>query len=146
MFSTTCHYGLQAMLYLAVHGSDAKNVDLKQIAEEQDIPRHFLSKILQNLVREGLVVSMKGPTGGFRLKKPANEISLLQIVDAIDGMEIFTQCGLGLKKCNDAKPCPIHVEYKQARNRVEQLFRTETLQKLKDDVERGESFISLVQK
>jgi Rrf2 family protein len=146
MFSTTCHYGLQAMLYLAVHGSDTKNVDLRQIAEEQDIPRHFLSKILQNLVREGLVVSMKGPTGGFRLKKPANEISLLQIVDAIDGMEVFTQCGLGLKKCNDSKPCPIHVEYKQARNRVEQLFRTETLQKLKDDVERGESFISLVQK
>lgn len=143
MFSTTCHYGLQAMLYIAVHGAEDRNIDLKRIAEDQDIPRHFLSKIMQNLVREGIIVSMKGPTGGFRLNRPAGEISLLEIVDAIDGMEVFTTCGLGLKKCNDAKPCPIHVEYKQARNRVEQLFRTKTLSRLRDEVERGESFITL---
>jgi Rrf2 family transcriptional regulator, iron-sulfur cluster assembly transcription factor len=143
MFSTSCHYGLQAMLYIAVHGVEGKHIDLRQIAEEQDIPRHFLSKIMQQLVRDGLVISMKGPTGGFRLSKPPEKISLLQIVDAIDGMDVFTQCGMGFKKCNDQKPCPIHHEYKKVRERIEELFRTQTLKKLTEDVRRGDSIVSL---
>jgi Rrf2 family transcriptional regulator, iron-sulfur cluster assembly transcription factor len=143
MFSTSCHYGLQAMLYIAVNGVEGKHIDLRQIADEQDIPRHFLSKIMQQLVRDGLVVSMKGPTGGFRLNMPPEKISLLQIVDAIDGMDVFTQCGMGFKKCNDKKPCPIHHEYKKVRERIEELFRSQTLKKLTEDVRRGESIISL---
>lgn len=144
MFTTSCHYGLQAMLYLAVHGTRDTNVDLRKIAEEQEIPRHFLSKIMQLLVRNGLVASMKGPTGGFRLNRPAEEISLLQIVDAIDGIDVFTQCGIGLKRCNDLKPCPIHNEFRVARARIEELFRTQTLQSLKEDVDNGKSFITLL--
>ncbi|MFU8813322.1 MAG: RrF2 family transcriptional regulator [Balneolaceae bacterium] len=143
MFSTSCHYGLQAMLYIAMHSSEENNVELKVIAKEQDIPRHFLSKILQQLVKNGLLYSMKGPTGGFRLSKPPEKIYLIKIIEAIDGLAVFNKCGIGFKQCNDSKPCPIHDDYKKVRAQVENLFRSKNLQNLVDDVKEGNSIITL---
>ncbi len=143
MFSTSCHYGLQAMLYIAMYSSRDKNVGLTEIAENQEIPKHFLSKILQELVRHDLIESMKGPNGGFKLRLPAEEITLIQIIEAIDGLDVFTQCGIGFKKCSDDHPCPIHHEYKKVRNKVQELFTTKTLKELTKDVERGDSIINM---
>ncbi len=143
MFSTSCHYGLQAMLYIAFHHSDDKNIELKQIAKDQGIPKHFLSKILQQLVRYELLISMKGPTGGFKLNRPADDIALIEIVDAIDGLGIFTQCGIGFKQCDDSQPCPIHNDFKGVRNQVRELFESKTLKDLVEDVNLGNSIIGL---
>ncbi len=143
MFSTSCHYGLQAMLYIAMHSSKDKNVELKIIAEEQDIPRHFLSKILQQLVKSNLLHSMKGPTGGFKLAKSSEDTTLIEIVAAIDGLGVFNKCGIGFKQCNDKSPCPIHDEYKKVRKEVENLFRSKNLQTLINDVKEGNSIISI---
>ena len=143
MFSTSCHYGLQAMIYIALHSSEEKNVDLNQISTELDIPKHFLSKILQMLVKQKLLVSMKGPKGGFKLNSRPEDITLIVIIDAIDGLDVFNQCGIGFKKCDDNHPCPIHHDYKKLRNRVESLFNKKTLQKLIEDIEDGNSIISL---
>jgi Rrf2 family iron-sulfur cluster assembly transcriptional regulator len=143
MFSTSCHYGMQAMLYLALHYSDDENIDLTSIAEECEIPKHFLSKVLQVLVKHKLLVSMKGPTGGFRLSRKPVEITLIEIIDAIDGLDIFNQCGIGFKKCDDSHPCPIHAEYKHVRNRIQNLFENKTLKELCEDVEHGDSIVSL---
>ena len=133
------------MFYIALHSSSDKNVELTEIAREQDIPKHFLSKILQLLVREKLLYSMKGPTGGFRLTRPPDEITLIEIVDAIDGLDIFHQCGIGFKTCDDQNPCPIHHDYKVIRERVNHLFSTKTLEALKDEVQNGGSIISISQ-
>ncbi len=143
MFSTSCHYGLQAMLYIAMHSSEDKNVGLKVIAEGQDIPRHFLSKILQQLVKNNLLLSMKGPTGGFSLAKAPEKITLIKIIEAIDGLGVFNKCGIGFKQCNDKKPCPIHDEYKKVRQQVENLFSSKNLQDLIEDVKEGNSIISI---
>lgn len=143
MFSTSCQYGLQAMLYLALHYSEEKNVDLNSIADELDIPKHFLSKVLQVLVKHKLLVSMKGPTGGFRLIRPPSNITLIEIIEAIDGLDIFNQCGIGFKKCDDDHPCPIHKEYKEVRNKIQNLFEHKTLKELSEEVETGDSFVSL---
>lgn len=143
MFSTSCHYGLQAMLYIAFHHSESKNIELKQIAEDQGIPKHFLSKILQQLVRNDLLVSMKGPTGGFNLKLPPDQISLIEVVDAIDGLDIFTKCGIGFKECDDNRPCPIHDEFKIVRNQVRGLFESKSLADLVEDVKTGNSIVGL---
>jgi|SRR6056297_2208715 Rrf2 family protein len=143
MFSTSCHYGLQAMIFIALHATENENVGLSRIAEEQDIPKHFLSKILQMLVKNKLLVSMKGPTGGFNLNRPASQISLIEVIDAIDGLDVFNKCGIGFKKCSDKHPCPIHHDYKKVRNRIQKLFETKTLQELAEDVESGENIISL---
>jgi len=143
MFSTSCHYGLQAMIYIALHSTNDKNVDLGQIAEKQEIPKHFLSKILQMLVKNGLLNSMKGPTGGFSLSRPAEEITLIEVIDAIDGLDVFTQCGIGFKRCDDNHPCPIHHEYKRVRNNIRELFENKTLLELSEDIKSGDSIVSL---
>lgn len=145
MFSASCHYGLQAMFYIALHSSDDKNVDLNRIAEEKNIPKHFLSKILQLLVKHKLLVSMKGPTGGYKLSRPADEITLLEIVEAIDGLDIFDQCGIGFRKCNPYKPCPIHNDYKRIRDRVYRLFESKTLISLNEEIKRGNSMSKIVE-
>ncbi len=143
MFSTSCHYGLQAMLYIAMHASDESNVELKVVAKEQDIPRHFLSKILQQLVKNDLLISMKGPTGGFRLARPPEKITLIEIIAAIDGLGVFNKCGIGFKQCNDKNPCPIHDDYKKVRAEVEDLFKSKNLKETVEDVKSGASIISI---
>tara|TARA_R100001143_G_scaffold52492_1_gene47735 strand:+ start:11623 stop:12069 length:447 start_codon:yes stop_codon:yes gene_type:complete len=143
MFSTTCHYALQAMLYIAFHHSDDHNIELKIVAEKQKIPKHFLSKILQMMVKHKLLTSMKGPTGGFRLNRDPEEIYLIEIVEATDGLEVFNQCGIGFKKCNDDKPCPIHNDFKKIRGQVKNLFETTSLKQMVDDVQNGKSIIGL---
>lgn len=143
MFSTSCHYALQAILFIALHASENENVGLNRIAQEQDIPKHFLSKILQLLVKHKLLVSMKGPTGGFNLSRPSEQITLIEVIEAIDGLDMFNQCGIGFKKCDDSHPCPIHHEYKVVRNKIQKLFETKTLKELIEEVENGDSIVSL---
>lgn len=143
MFSTSCHYGLQAMIYIALHASEDENVSLNEIAEEQEIPKHFLSKILQLLVKHKLLVSMKGPTGGFNLNRNPKEITLIEVIEAIDGLDMFDQCGIGFKRCDDEHPCPIHEDYKKVRNQIQNLFESKTLEELVDEVESGDSIVSL---
>ncbi|MDX1641393.1 MAG: Rrf2 family transcriptional regulator [Balneolaceae bacterium] len=143
MFSTSCHYGLQAMIFIALHASEDENVGLNTIAKEQGIPKHFLSKILQLLVKHKLLISMKGPTGGFNLNRPADQITLIEVIDAIDGLDVFNKCGIGFKQCNDDHPCPIHQDFKKVRKRVQDLFENKTLQELSEDVEKGDSIVSL---
>src|SRR6056297_439882 len=146
MFSTSCQYGLQGMLYIAMHSSKDDNVGLIEIAENQEIPRHFLSKILQQLVKAGLLESMKGPNGGFKLSKKPEKITLLQIIKAIDGLDVFTQCGIGFKKCSDDHPCPTHHDYKKVRDKVYELFKKKTLKEVIYEAEHGEGIISLNKK
>jgi Rrf2 family transcriptional regulator, iron-sulfur cluster assembly transcription factor len=143
MFSASCHYGLQAMFYIALHSAQDKNVELSEIAETQNIPKHFLSKILQLLVKNKLLISMRGPNGGFRLSRSPDKICLLHIVEAIDGLDIFKQCGIGFRECDEKNACPIHEEYKKSRETVFNLFKNKTLDGLTGDIEKGVSIVKL---
>lgn len=131
------------MLYIAYEYENERNVGLNEIAGKQEIPKHFLSKILQMLVRHKLLKSMKGPTGGFRLTRPPDQIHLIEVVRAIDGLEVFTQCGIGFKKCSDENPCPIHHDYKKVRDRVKELFENRTFEDLIQDIREGHSLVSI---
>jgi Rrf2 family protein len=140
IFSKTCEYGLQAMIYLAVV---QKKVGIAEISEKQELPSHYLSKILQSLVRAKILLSAKGPTGGFWLAKPATDIPLSDIVDAIDGLESLEQCGLGLKKCDSKQPCAIHHQFKPHREAILELFYMTTLQDIMNKYESGECVLNL---
>ena len=91
---------------------------VKNIAEEEQIPSHFLAKILQQIARKGLLKSSKGPTGGFCLKVPANKLKLIDIIDAVDGMSNFTACAGGLPECNSAKACSLCDRWKPVHSRI----------------------------
>ena len=113
---------------------------VKQIAEQGDIPSHFLAKILQQLARKGFLRSSKGPTGGFCLRVPANELNLLKIVDSVDGLADYERCIGGMTECNDSAPCGMHDSWKALRQRImEYLERTsiEDLAKALDQKKRN---------
>lgn len=91
---------------------------VKQIAAEEEIPSHFLAKILQDLARDGFLRSSKGPRGGFRLNFPAEEISMFKIVEAVDGSSRFERCIGGSPECNDRAACGMHDSWKLLRSRI----------------------------
>lgn len=110
MFSKACKYGMRAVLYLSVHSSEEKKLGVKEIAEALDVPGPFLAKIMQQLSRAQLISSSKGPTGGFYLSEKNAQTPLRQVVDCIDGAEIFSACIMGLPVCSSEHPCPLHAK------------------------------------
>lgn len=142
MFSKSCEYALQSILFIALHSKGGTSIGLKEISESQNIPLHFLSKILQQLVKQGILKSTKGPNGGFSLNVSPKKIRLIRIVEVIDGLNMFDNCGIGLKRCSDHTPCPIHFEYKIVKEKIKQLLSHKTLLELSEDVERGKSIVT----
>jgi Rrf2 family iron-sulfur cluster assembly transcriptional regulator len=117
IFSRQCEYALQAVLYLALQ-PEGKKCSIKELSKRLKLPYHFLAKILQQLSRKGLLTSLKGPTGGFGLAIPAEQITLFHIVEAIDGPSLFNNCVLGLPECGGKHPCPVHDRWGELREQI----------------------------
>jgi len=130
IFSKKCEYGMQAVLYLAAHTTDGvTRVD--DIAATLKVPKEFVSKILQSLTASGIVFSKKGKFGGFALAKDPSRIRLIDIVAAIDGLEIFNSCVLGFPNCSPDTPCPVHDTWGELRTLAYNMLTEETLDKFK---------------
>jgi Rrf2 family protein len=126
IFSNPTEYAIRGLSELAIRGED-KPVMLDELVSGTDLPRDFLAKVFQKLVRGGVLRSAKGRGGGFRLARPAHEITLIHIVEAIDGPQTLDMCVVGLEKCNDQMPCPQHDLYKPIRQRLKDYLTTTTL-------------------
>lgn len=126
LLSKACVYGIRASLYLASI-PDNSYVPISTISEKLDISPHFLTKILQKVSKEGLIESMKGPNGGVRLSQRGTEIYLLEIVAAIDGLDLLTECALGLPGCGTAKPCPLHDQWAETRDEIRHMMEHTSL-------------------
>ena len=137
MFSKACEYGIRAMLHIARTSKVGTRVGIRDIAKAIDSPEPFMAKILQDLSRKGLVLSIKGPNGGFYMNEVHQKISLAEIVTAIDGDQLFNGCGLGLKACNEKKPCPIHYEFKAIRTNLKAMLQSTALEDLTENLEKG---------
>jgi len=129
LLSNACVYGLRASVYLA-SVSNESYTSITKISENLDISRHFLTKVLQKLTEAGILESMKGPKGGVRLVHSSNEVSLVEIVAAIDGTDILTECALGLPGCGSEKPCPIHDKWADTRDEIRKMLSETTLNEL----------------
>jgi Rrf2 family protein len=116
LFSKPCEYAIRALTSL-VNAGDAA-VGAREIALAEDIPLPVLGKILQGLVRKGLLDSRRGPGGGFRLARRPELILLRDIVAAVDGLDHFMNCVLGLPQCSEETPCPLHNSWKDLRARI----------------------------
>ncbi len=128
VLSKACTYGILASLYVARESSRSNGyVSIGKMSEKLHISFHFLTKILQELTSAGLLTSMKGPKGGVALKRDAGKITLLDIIIAIDGMKVFTECLLGMPGCGTEKPCPVHDEWAEIREDLYETFRSKTL-------------------
>ncbi|MES2592829.1 MAG: Rrf2 family transcriptional regulator [Bacteroidota bacterium] len=144
MFSKACEYAIRATLYTAVQSSGEKRVSLKDIAKAIDSPEAFTAKILQQLSRNQIIDSVKGPNGGFSIsKEKMSEIKLSQIVNAIDGDAIYKGCGLGLKACSEVFPCPVHNKFKQIRTDLKNMLENTSIAELSMSLTDGLSFLRL---
>ena len=128
IYSNACAYTIRAMTQLALVGPD-RYVLLDEICAGTDLPRHFVAKLFQDLVRTGLLISAKGRGGGFALARPPGSISLFDIVAAVDGKQQFDACVVGMARCNDKQPCPQHDEWTELKAHLLKYLHGTTLEK-----------------
>ncbi|MEN8201736.1 MAG: Rrf2 family transcriptional regulator [Bacteroidota bacterium] len=143
MLSNTCKYAIRAVIYLALFSSRDKKVGIKEMAEELDIPSPFLGKILQQLTRHHILGSTKGPHGGFYLNKPAIDISLMEIIELIDGDDIFNICVIRTSKCSHTNPCSLHDKISHLRNEERMLYSTQSIADLVSEFREGKERIRI---
>ena len=134
LLSKACEYGIRSVLYLT-DGPTGTYVPIRSISDALGIPYHFLAKVVQTLAQADVITSARGPHGGIALARPASQISLKEIVVALDGDDIFTECVLGLPGCGERKPCPLHEQWAPARDRIHRMFDHVSLAEMAERME-----------
>ena len=141
MLSLTCKTAIKAVIFLAIKFESAEKSGIKEIAEFINASEHTVGKMLQALVKDEVIQSSKGPNGGFYLNVKQNKQPIINIINAIDGTDIFKECGLGLSKCSATHPCPIHDDYIIVRDIFEKLCRKKKISDLCDPVNNGVAYL-----
>jgi len=135
IYSNACAYAIRAMSRLAMMRPDGYML-LEELCEGTDLPRHFVAKIFQDLVRKGLLASAKGRGGGFALVRKPEKISLYDIVKAVDGVDQLEECVVGLAQCNDQQPCPQHDQWKAIRTQLQNFLIRTSLKQMSNTLEK----------
>jgi Rrf2 family transcriptional regulator, iron-sulfur cluster assembly transcription factor len=133
--STACEYAIRAMTYLAAF-EPGQRVLARDVSSHEKIPGPFLGKIFQTLVRAGLLTSNKGPGGGFALARRPSEIALFDIYQAVDGTTYLDACAVGLARCSDETPCPLHDRWKPIRERIRTYLQSTSLADMAEATEK----------
>ncbi len=130
MFSLTIEYAMRAVLALA--GGDGTPMTTKQIAQTMKVPQSYLSKVLQSLVRGGLVFSTRGLNGGFVLTRKPEDLTMLDIMNAVSPIKRIESCPLDLDS-HSSDLCPLHRRLDEAMAHVQEAFATTTLAEILSD-------------
>ncbi len=131
IFSKKCELALQAVLFLSSKPRGSM-FNAGEISKKLIVPKEFVSKVLQILTAHEIVGSKKGKSGGFFLAKEPQQIRLIDIVAAIDGLDIFHKCVLGFRGCSFEEPCPVHDKWGQLKEKTYKMLSEETLEQLRD--------------
>lgn len=130
MFSQTVEYALRAVVHLAATAPEPQTTEA--VARATRVPQAYLSKVLQSLVQAGLVKSQRGMGGGMALAKRPDELTILEVVNAVDPIRRINTCPLGLA-AHGVNLCPLHRRVDNALALVEDAFRGTTLQEVIDE-------------
>ena|SRR5690554_5955338 len=142
MFSKACEYGIRAVLFIAKESLSHKRPNIAEISKAVDSPEPFTAKICQQLARSGIILSKKGPNGGFYLEKDS-PLKLIDIVSAIDGESIFNGCCLGLAQCSSDHPCPVHDQFEGIRGGLKSMCENTSVIQLAMDLNEGDTFLKV---
>ncbi len=123
-------YSVRAVLYLAKHFGDRRKA--REIAEEMDIPHRYLTQILASLVQHDLLTAVAGPSGGYCLARPPEEITLLEVVEAAEGAIGLDRCVLQGGPCSWEENCPVHIPWARAQNAMADQLSSTTFADLVD--------------
>lgn len=133
MLSSACQDTIRAAVWLSTKRSGEFH-RIHHIAEELELPFHFLAKSLQKLVHAGILVSQRGAAGGVCLARPASEITLISIIEAVDGSTFFDSCVLGIGKCEAEKPCALHEQWDRWRQEMHEMYGATYLDEILKDI------------
>ncbi len=142
MFNKETEYAIRGLVYIQLQNSEGKRPGIVEIAEQIDAPHFYTAKILQRMVRQGFIESQKGKGGGFYFDSSKPDLSLKELIIAIEGDTIFKGCGFGLKQCDENNPCPLHEKYAGIRDALTKLVTEENVQSLAQKTMRGEEMHS----
>jgi Rrf2 family transcriptional regulator, iron-sulfur cluster assembly transcription factor len=137
IFSRQCEYALQAVSYLAVQPA-GNMTSIKELSKKLKIPYHFLAKILQDLTYKKLLISQKGPSGGFTLAVSPEKITLFHIVEAIDGADLTKKCVMGFPQCSGKSPCAVHHHWEKLREGIFLMLVNKNIAEMAKEMKRPE--------
>ncbi|MEN9444274.1 MAG: hypothetical protein RIS47_1164 [Bacteroidota bacterium] len=127
MFNKETEYAIRALVYIQVQNGESSRPGIEEIAKEIDAPKFYVAKILQRLVKQGVIQSIKGKGGGFYFEKDRAGITIKEIINLIEPSKDRQECGFGLKQCDANNPCPFHDKYAPIRNSIDELITSETV-------------------
>lgn len=128
-------YGVRAILYLAGQPSGSVSL-ISEIAEAQEVPRSYLSKIMQHLVKSGLVKSRRGAKGGFFLAREPHEITVRQAIEAVEGPIFLNICLIKKGECHRDEFCPVHLVWVEAQRKLFEVLDGKTMAQLVEDAQK----------
>lgn len=134
MFNRETEYSIRALVYIKVSNLKGRLPGSAEISAETDAPHFYVSKILQKLVRAGVIGSVKGKGGGFFFDKKKPDISLEELIVITEGSKRLYGCGFGFNSCSDDNPCPIHNSYSSVRSALLEMARVETIGTIADRI------------
>lgn len=137
MLSEACKNAIRAVVFLATEAGDTERKTVKEIASAIRGPHAFVAKVMQDLSRQDIISSAKGPNGGMYLTPKQTRQNIMDIVAAIDGLDAFTSCGLGLPRCSASAPCPVHDSYALLRDNLLATYKQTTIKELAVSVKSG---------
>lgn len=136
MISITAQYALRAIVYVAsLHGK--RSVLAREVAAKTGVPSFYLSRILRDAARAGLLASTRGVGGGFRLARPAKMIRLIEVVEPFDQVLRRSGCPFGQPRCNDDHPCGFHRHWKPLSRAYRRMLEETTLDRIGPEGLRG---------
>ena len=141
MICNNSKIAIKAVIYLCSQFTLETKSSIKDVATYINANEHTIAKILQQLVKHEIINSVKGPSGGFFISIKQQSVPIINIVQAIEGSKVFKSCGLGLSKCSAQHPCPIHDDYKHARDIVEEFFKSKKVGDLCTPVNNGVAYL-----
>ena len=140
MLSIGCKASIKAVIFLGSQQNKGERADIKTIADSIHENEHTVGKILQRLVKARIINSIKGPHGGFSITEMQLKLPMISVVKAIDGEDIFIQCGLGFAHCSDSRPCPFHKHYKNLRQHLRKISESNSIESFCNDLTAGNAF------
>lgn len=133
IFSKSFGYAIRSILYVAIMRDEKRYVQVEEIAAKLAVPRHFMGKIMKKLAKEKILISTKGPSGGFILSEHTLEMPLMDLIVITDGVEIFDTCALRAKECNPANPCPMHFKMDSVKKNLKSILSDTTVADLLEE-------------
>ena len=143
MLSNACKYAIRAVLFLGLNSNENIKFSAEKLANELEVPKPFLAQLLRSLSLKQLISSTKGPNGGFYTNKLNLDKTIWDIIVLIDRQLKFEECFLGLSKCDDAHPCPVHNIVSPFRKNILNDFKNKDILFYINKIKKNKTVISL---